>query len=151
MNLIFQLQESLMPGNSSKRFDQKTYDRDSRHLKRSPTINSRQQPGVLTLNHHQMNTTKPQVAIIDNHLIETLIAKIERIDTYIHELKADVDTKSKPYLSTQDLMELTGFSSKWVIDNKGKIGFTEIGNQLRFKRKDVEQFMEQNYIKPKKQ
>jgi excisionase family DNA binding protein len=98
-----------------------------------------------------MNTTKPQVAIIDNHLIETLIAKIERIDTYIHELKADVDTKSKPYLSTQDLMELTGFSSKWVIDNKGKIGFTEIGNQLRFKRKDVEQFMEQNYIKPKKQ
>jgi excisionase family DNA binding protein len=114
-------------------------------------FNSRQQLGVSTFNHHQMNTTKPQVAIFDNHLVETLIAKIERIDNYIHELKADVDTKSKPYLSTQDLMELTGFSSKWVIDNKGKIGFTEIGNQLRFKRKDVEQFMEQNYTKTKKQ
>jgi hypothetical protein len=98
-----------------------------------------------------MKTTTPQVAIISNELLEALISKIDSLDAYVNQLKTELDAKSKPYLSTQDLMELTGFSSKWVIDNKSKIGFTEIGNQLRFKRKDVEQFMEQNYIKPKKQ
>lgn len=92
----------------------------------------------------------PQVAIIDNQLIENLISKINSLDAYVNELKTEVEVKSKPYLSTQDIMELTGFSSKWVIDNKSKIGYTEIGSQLRFKRKDVEQFMEQNYIKPKR-
>lgn len=92
----------------------------------------------------------PQVAIIDNQLIENLISKINSLDAYVNELKTEVEVKSKPYLSTQDLMELTGFSSKWVIDNKSKIGYTEIGSQLRFKRKDVERFIEQNYIKPKK-
>jgi hypothetical protein len=58
--------------------------------------------------------SKPQVAIIDNELIETLISNIQTLDAYIRQLKADVDSKSKPYLSTQELMELTGFSSKWV-------------------------------------
>lgn len=94
--------------------------------------------------------TTPQVAIIDNELIITLISKITSLDAYISELKEEAASKSKPFLSAQELMELTGFSSKWVIDNKDSIGYTTIGNQLRFKRKDVEAFFEKNYIKPKK-
>jgi hypothetical protein len=95
--------------------------------------------------------SKPQVAIVDNHLIETLITKINTLDAYVNELKSEVISKTKPYLSANELMELTGFSSKWVIDNKESIGFTTIGNQLRFKREDVEAFFEKNYVKPKKQ
>jgi hypothetical protein len=94
-----------------------------------------------------MNT--PQVAIVDNQLLEALISKITTLDSYISELKAEATTKSKPFISAHDLMELTGFSSKWVIDNKESIGYTTIGNQLRFKRDDVEAFFEKNYIKPK--
>jgi hypothetical protein len=94
--------------------------------------------------------TTPQVAIIDNELIINLISKINTLDAYVRELKSEVNSKTKPFLSANELMELTGFSSKWVIDNKDNVGYTTIGNQLRFKRKDVEAFFEKNYIKPKK-
>lgn len=44
-------------------------------------------------------------------------------------------------------MELTGFSSKWVNDNKHLIRFSTVGGCLRFKRTDVEQLIEENYFK----
>lgn len=94
--------------------------------------------------------SKPQVAIIDNELIETLIAKIQTLDAYVRELKADVDTKSKPYLSSQDLMELTGFGKTWINDNKQFIGYSTVGGCLRFKRSDVEEFMSENYFRVSK-
>jgi len=57
----------------------------------------------------------------------------------------------KPYLTVAEVAELTGFSKGWVNEHKSDIGFSSIGSSLRFKRKDVDEFMEENYFKiPKK-
>jgi hypothetical protein len=92
----------------------------------------------------------PEVAIVDNRILLNLISKIEEMGNYVEELKAEAKSKQKPYLTAQELMELTGFGKTWVNDNKQLIGFTTVGGCLRFKRKDVEDFMEQNYFKAKK-
>jgi len=92
----------------------------------------------------------PEVAIVDNQLLTSLIAKIDNMGSYIEELKAEAKQKTKPYLTAQELMEITGFGKTWVNDNKHLIGFSSVGGCLRFKRKDVEEFMEQNYFKAKR-
>lgn len=45
--------------------------------------------------------------------------------------------------------DLTGFGKSWLNENKQDIGFTMIGGCLRFKRKDVEEFIDANYYKVK--
>lgn len=92
----------------------------------------------------------PDVAIVDNQLLTNLIEKIDNMGSYVEELKSELSQKSKTYLDTQEVMELTGFKKTWVNENKHLIGFSSVGGCLRFKRKDVEEFMEQNYFKAKK-
>lgn len=87
------------------------------------------------------------VSIIETATLEALIHEVrglrETVVTTISELK---DTK-KPYLTTQEVMELTGFSIDWVNDHKADIGFSNIGRTIRFKRKDVEAYMDAGYFK----
>ncbi|WP_183567412.1 helix-turn-helix domain-containing protein [Mucilaginibacter sp. SP1R1] len=89
------------------------------------------------------------VTLIETHTLEALINEVrglkETVVTTISELK---ETK-KPYLTPQDVMQITGFGKTWINDNKQFIGFTTVGGCLRFKRKDVEAYMEQNYFKTK--
>ena len=92
----------------------------------------------------------PEVAIVDNQILNNLISEISGMKSFIEEMKAELKQKTKPYLTAQELMEITGFGKTWVNDNKHLIGFSSVGGCLRFKRKDVEEFMDQNYFKAKK-
>jgi hypothetical protein len=92
----------------------------------------------------------PNVAIVDNSLLRELIAEIKVMGERVDRITTQLKEAKKPYLNVQELMELTGFGKTWVNDNKHVIGFSTVGGCLRFKRKDVEALMEENYFKAKK-
>jgi excisionase family DNA binding protein len=90
------------------------------------------------------------VTLIETAALQDLIGSIERMELIVTSTVAELKKSKNPYLTTADVTELTGFGPKWVQDNKAAIGFSMIGNHCRFKRSDVEEFMEQNYFKSKK-
>jgi predicted DNA-binding transcriptional regulator AlpA len=90
------------------------------------------------------------VSIVETRILERLISRIEALEAIVLSNVEELKQNKKPYLSTQELMELTGFGKTWVNDNKQLIGFTTVGGCLRFKRKDVEEYIESNYFKAKK-
>jgi hypothetical protein len=89
----------------------------------------------------------PNIAVVDNSLLRELISEIKITRDRVNKITEELKQAKKPYLSAQELMEFTGFGKTWVNDNKQLIGFTMAGGCLRFKRKDVEEFMEANYFK----
>ncbi|RZK77497.1 MAG: DNA-binding protein [Pedobacter sp.] len=87
------------------------------------------------------------VTIIETAALEALIASVQNLQETVTVALAEVKDTQKPYLSVNEVMELTGFGKSWVNENKAKIGFSSIGGCLRFKRSDVAEFMEANYFK----
>jgi hypothetical protein len=51
------------------------------------------------------------------------------------------------YLSSRQVMEMTGFKNNWIQNHKNEIGHTLVDGQLRFRRQDVIAYMDQNYTK----
>ena len=90
------------------------------------------------------------VSIVNTAVLEALIGKVTNMETTMLNTLAELKDAKKPYLTAHDLMEITGFGKTWVNDNKQDIGFTTVGGCLRFKRKDVEEYMQQHYFKAKK-
>lgn len=90
------------------------------------------------------------VSIVETKVLEELISKIELLQKTVLLAMEELKQSKKPYLTTQELMEITSFGKTWVSDNKHLIGFSTVGGSLRFKRKDVEDFMDSHYFKTKK-
>lgn len=91
----------------------------------------------------------PGMTLVDSGLLQSLITQVRELQTTVLNTVAELKDTKKPYLSAQEVMELTGFGKTWLNDNKQHVGFTTIGGCLRFKRKDVEEFIETNYFKIK--
>lgn len=91
----------------------------------------------------------PGMALVAEQLIVDLVNKIDATSRRVEELAAELKDSRKPYLTAIEVQELTGFGKSWLNDNKQDIGFTTIGGCLRFKRKDVEEYIEANYYKVK--
>lgn len=72
---------------------------------------------------------------------------VEKVDAFFNALQIMQLNKQEVYLTLKQVCDKTGFSPKWVHLNKEKIGFCKVGSDLRFKRSDVEAFMEANYFK----
>lgn len=89
------------------------------------------------------------VSIVETATLQALIFKVENLEGMVRSTLAELKEAKKPYMTSQELMELTGFTKTWVNDNKAKIGYSTIGTHLRFKRADVEAYIEQNYFKLK--
>lgn len=89
------------------------------------------------------------VSLVETQTLNLLIEKVENLQEFVTNISAELKDAKKPYLSVQEVMELTGFSIDWVNDHKQDIGYSNIGRTIRFKRKDVEAYMEQNYFKSK--
>lgn len=90
------------------------------------------------------------VAIVDNEVFQSLIAKIENVEKRFNEVSEELKNSKKPYMTAQEVMDYTGFSRDWITDHKHDIGCSTRGGQLKFKRKDVEDFMEEGYFKAKR-
>jgi excisionase family DNA binding protein len=94
--------------------------------------------------------TMKGVTIIETETLNALIGSIEDLKHTVLSTIAELKTLKDPYMTTQEVAAYTKFGKKWVQDNKDKIGRSMPGNHCRFKRSDVEAFMEDGYYKIKK-
>ena len=89
------------------------------------------------------------LTVIETPVMLELLRKLEVMSKRIEEIAAELKETKKPYLNTKEVIELIGLGKTWLNNNKQIIGFSSIGGQIRYKRKDVEIFIEGNYFKAK--
>lgn len=89
------------------------------------------------------------ISLVETAALQALIFSVQDLKSTVLSTVEELKAAKKPYLTTHDVMEITGFGKTWVNDNKQDIGFSMVGGCLRFKRKDVEDYMSQNYFKSK--
>ena len=94
-----------------------------------------------------MGNIAQEVLQLDNVLLHQLINKIEKVTKVVVELQAELQTKTKPYMSFEEVMDFTGYGSTWVKKNKIELGGRKVGGGLRFKRETVIEFMDQYEVK----
>ena len=89
------------------------------------------------------------VTILDTATLQKILSKIdamsEHFEKSIRELK-----QTTSWMTINEVVEYTRLSRTAVNANRDKIGCTNAGNCIRFKRSDVDDFMEQNYFKAKR-
>jgi len=90
------------------------------------------------------------ITLVETATLQALIFSVEDMKMTVISTLAELKDAKKPYLTSREVMVLTGFGKKWVNDNKQNIGYSLVGGCLRFTRKDVEEYMSQNYFKSKK-
>jgi hypothetical protein len=90
------------------------------------------------------------LSVIETPAMLELIEKVVKLSDRVEAIHKELTDAKKPYLTAQEVMELAGFGKTWLNDNKQDIGYSIIGGQLRFKRKDFEAYMETAYFKTKR-
>lgn len=85
------------------------------------------------------------VSIIENEAVSILLKRLDRIEAFIKEKDSD----QKQWMTLKEVCEYMRKSSTWVDLNKGNIGFTKAGGECRFKRSDVDAYLESRYYKAK--
>ncbi|MDP3561696.1 MAG: helix-turn-helix domain-containing protein [Legionellaceae bacterium] len=90
------------------------------------------------------------VSIVETSLLEDLINKVERLDGYVRTVEKERNELKKPLMSVKEVCEYLGKGSTWLDIHKAEIGFTKAGGEIRFKRKDVEAYLEAGYYKKQK-
>jgi excisionase family DNA binding protein len=89
------------------------------------------------------------VTLVESQVLENLIGEVQGLRSVVLSTLKELSETKKPYLTVSEAMELTGFGKTWLMANKQDIGFSSVGGCIRFKRKDVEAYMEANYFKTK--
>lgn len=87
------------------------------------------------------------LTVIETPMIMALITELQATNRRVEELHAALGQSNTKWLTAQQVMAETGFSKNWLSSNKQLIGFSTVGGCLRFKRTDVDEFIEANYIK----
>jgi len=87
------------------------------------------------------------VTIVETETLEKLISKIDTLQDLVLSSLTELTEAKKPYLSSEEVMQLLGRSKSWLNDNKHLIGFSKATGALLFKRKDVEAFVDSEYLK----
>lgn len=90
------------------------------------------------------------LTIIETKVLQQYIKSLEDLKLTVMSTIAELKETKSPYMTAQELMDFTKFKKDWVNDNKQLIGYRMVSGQLRFRRSDVIDFMEQNYFKSKK-
>ena len=71
-----------------------------------------------------------------------------KIDTLFKAFTKPIKEEYK-WMSVEDVVNYTGFSKTWVVVLKYKIGCFEDGKDLRFKKANIDKYMESNSFKLK--
>ena len=82
-----------------------------------------------------------EVITIESQAYKNIMDKLN--DIYEATLASQKDL----YLSSKQVSEMTGFKNDWIHTHKHEIGHSLVDGQLRFKRKDVLEYMDANYTK----
>ena len=89
------------------------------------------------------------VTIVPTETLQALIGSVEDLKLTVMSTINELKGAKKPYLTINEVAEYTGLSRSAVNANREKIGYTNAGNCVRFKRSDVVEFMEAGYHKKK--
>jgi len=89
------------------------------------------------------------IAFAGIEYLKELISKVEAMTKIVEALDEELKGTRKPYLTLREASAIIGYGTKWVDDHKFDIGCSSVGGQVRFKRKDVDWFMETDYYKNK--
>ncbi|MBB6109763.1 Helix-turn-helix domain-containing protein [Mucilaginibacter lappiensis] len=89
------------------------------------------------------------ISLVETETLQALIGEVKGLRSVVMSTISELAEARKPYLTVNEAMEITGFGKTWLMANKQDIGYSSVGGCIRFKRKDVEAYMEQNYFKTK--
>jgi len=89
------------------------------------------------------------VTIIETSKLEQLLSTLHNLDEKVCEMYIELKELKKPLFTVKELCEYLGKGSTWVDAHKADIGFSMAGGEIRFKRKDVEAYLESTYYKRK--
>lgn len=84
------------------------------------------------------------ITIVKTRVLNRLIDRIDRMEELIKNLGV---AGGRPWMSIKKVCEYMGKGSTWVDMNKWEIGFTKAGGEIRFKRKDVDAYLEGRYFR----
>ncbi|AMR32401.1 hypothetical protein A0256_13695 [Mucilaginibacter sp. PAMC 26640] len=87
------------------------------------------------------------VTLFETPAILELIEKITQMSAHVEAMHLELIDLKKPYMTVKEVSVYTGFSTAWVNAHKHDIGCSVVGGSLRFKRKDVEWIMQDEYFK----
>lgn len=86
-----------------------------------------------------------EVIVIESEAYKNLMFKI---DTLFKALTKPVKEEDK-WLTMEEVMEYTGFKYSWIMTRRSRIGYFRDGNGLRFKKANIDKYMEANSFKIK--
>lgn len=85
------------------------------------------------------------VTILETEFLNSLFKRLDNIEAFVKENKS----AQKPWMTLKEVCEYMSKSSTWVDLHKVEIGFTKAGGEVRFKRSDVDAYLESRYYKQK--
>jgi hypothetical protein len=89
------------------------------------------------------------ITLVETETLKTLITEVQHMRSVVVTTLTELYEAKSPYLTVSQAMQITGFGKTWLMANKQDIGYSSVGGCIRFKRKDVEAYMEANYFKSK--
>lgn len=87
------------------------------------------------------------VTIIETELLDKIFASVSKLESRVTEMYSELKESKKQFLSVSEACEYLGKASTWVYQNKANIGFSKIGNDILFKRSDLDDYIERSYYK----
>lgn len=87
------------------------------------------------------------VTIIETEKLEQIFASVNQLQSTITEMYSELKESKKPFFSVAEACEYLGKASTWVYQNKANIGFSKLGNDILFKRSDLDDYIERSYYK----
>lgn len=91
------------------------------------------------------------VTIVETEVLENLVHNVTEMHNLFKStviaLKDELKEAKKPWMTSKEVCEYLGKGSTWVDMNKEEIGFAKAGGEIRFRRKDVEAYLESRYFR----
>lgn len=89
------------------------------------------------------------LTIIETEAIDRLTSRLTGIEEMFASAINELKEAKKPWMTMKEVCEYMGKGSTWLDLNKQLIGFSKAGGEIRFKRKDVDAYLESRYFKSK--
>lgn len=89
----------------------------------------------------------PGMTLIDTQVLEKLINKLDSLEQAVTTTIKDLKSTTTPYLSTKQVCEMLNVSENWVLLHKDDLGSSKRTGKLTFKRKAIEEFIEEDYFR----
>lgn len=85
------------------------------------------------------------VIVIQSEAYNNIMAKIDAVVNLANE-QAAIPEEDR-YMSVDEVCSYVGFGKNWLAERQHVIGYYQDGKDRRFKRKDIDAYMEKHRIK----